>query len=66
MLSDTAAGSDLPKEDKDCRQEDAALSDCPPQGLHLSVQPLLHQIWLNEAGLRQKTPCAAYIVDQVI
>ena len=66
MLYDIAAGSDLPKEDEDCRQEDAALPDGPPQGLHLSGQPLLHQIWLNEAGLRQKTPCATCITDQVI
>ena len=61
MRSNTAARLDLPKEDEDCGQEDAALSDGPPQGLHLAVQPLLHEIWLNEAGLWQKTPCAAYI-----
>lgn len=47
----------LPKEDKDCGQEDAALPDGTPQGPNLCVQPLLQQVWLDEACCWQQPPC---------
>lgn len=49
--------TDLPKEDEDCRKEDATQPDGAPQRLSLGVKPLLHQIWLNDICCREQPTC---------